>query len=502
MINLNIYFIVFILALTSIGFSNESIKISYEDTVKLELESHPSKMGIDIWLSKNHKKTWVLIGKTFKSGGTFNYKIKSNDIHYFHFYARTGENDPYKPNPKTKADEKIKVAVLENQNLQILYSNKRLLSIDYEVQDATASIEGSTFRSWLYYTQNSGLNWTYYAEDTDGVSPMSFLAKKDGLYGYKIISADMIGQKARAPGPGDQPEILVRIDTIPPQIKIISPQPEDLWETGTTRQIRWTAKDDAMERLKSVTLYYSVGTRGPWVKINDKLSSSGEHPFIIPKSDNGLIYIMATAGDKSGNRGVVEMAKPFYTRNIREEMLDPNIRRQAEAYYETATICRKNRNFEKSIKYFRLCLQLNPFHVRAWNDLGNTFIKINEIKPAFNAYEKGLQYSPSNMNLLCNLGRLYTEYKQYEEADEVLSRVVFLYPSRPEGLWLKSELLADIGHIAEARVYWNRLSNLVFSESSMGHKLKKMAKKSLQRTSTVSGSYTSTKGINFNSGLE
>jgi len=486
-----------------VGWCDENIKVSYEDTVKLNLNQHPSKMGLDIWLSKNNKKTWVLIGKTFKNGGIFTYKIKSKDIHYFHYHARSKEDDPYKPGINSKSDEKIKVAVMENQNLEILYSNKRLLSIAYQVQDATSlTYKGSTFRSWLYYTQNSGLNWNFYAEDTDKVSPISFLAKSDGLYGYKIISADIAGQKARAPGPGDAPDILVRIDTRPPRINIISPQSEELWETGTTRQIKWNAKDEAMARLKSVSLYYSIGKRGPWVKIASSLPSAGEQPFIVPKSTNGRVFLMATASDKSGNQGVTEMSQPFFTRNIREESLDIKVRQQADNYYETATICRKNRNYNKSVKYFRLCLQLNPFHVRAWNDLGNTFLKINEIRPAFDAYEAGLKYSPSNINLLCNLGKLYLEYKQFSEADEVLSRAVYLYPSRPESLWLKSELLVSQGQIDTARRYWKRLSNLVFSEASVGNRLGKLAKISLSKTSTIDNSHSTVNGLNFNSGLE
>jgi Flp pilus assembly protein TadD len=498
-----LFFLIVFVFTSSVVYGEGDIKVSYEDTVKLDLGKHVSSKGLDVWLSKNAKRTWILVGKTFKNGGVFTYKIKSKDIHHFHFHARKSENDPFKPNVNSKSHERVKVAVLESQNLQILYSNKRLLSIAYEVQDATQhTYKGSTFNSWLYYTKNSGLNWEFYAEDMDSVSPMSFLAKHDGLFGFKVISADIAGQKARAPGPGDAPDILVRIDTRPPQISIVSPQPEELWETGTTRQIKWVAKDEAMNRLKSVTLYYSVGKRGPWIKIDEALPSSGEHSFIVPKSTNGRIFLMATAADKSGNRGMMEMSKPFFTRNIREESLDKKVRKQADAYYKTATICRKNRTYDKAVKYFRLCLQLNPFHVRAWNDLGNTFLKINEIKPAFNAYEMGLKYSPSNLTLLCNVGKLYLDYKQYAEANEILSRVVYLYPSRPEGLWLKSKLLENIGKIDDARIYWKRLNNLVFPEASVGNKLKRMASISLSKTSTVDSVHQSVNGLNFNSGLE
>lgn len=496
-------FLLSLLALSSFGFGEAELKLSYEDTVKIDLNKYPSNAGADIWLSKDEGKTWFLIGKTFSKGGMFNYIIKSHDIHSFHIHPRSGDEDGFKPSQGAQIHEKIKVAKLENINPDILYSNRRTLSIAYDVMDATQkTYEGSTFQSWLYYTENSGLSWNFYAEDTDKKSPIEFVAKKDGLFGFKVISSDIAGQKAQTPGPGDPPDILVRIDTQAPVIRIVSPQPNDLWETGTTRMIKWEAKDEAMERLKSVNIFYSVGTRGNWKKLEKALPSSGEVAFSVPESSNGRIYLMASAHDKSGNHGMTEMQNPFFTRNVLAEMLDMSVREQADRYYETATICRKNRDFPKAIKYFRLCLQLNPYHVRAYNDLGNTFLKINEIKPAFQAYENGLKYSPSNYNILCNLSKLYIQYSQLEEAEHILSRVVYLYPTRPEGLWLMSEQKMKTGMIDQARLYWKRITDLVFPDASTGNRLQKISKKWLSRTMTVEHEPAVSSGILFNAGLE
>lgn len=488
-----------LLALLKISFAEE-IQVSYEDKLKLELDGVKSREGLDIWLSKDQKATWVLVGKTFQPGGTFVYHAKSKGLHLFHFHPRSGEQDKFRPNKNTKANAKIKISELESENLNISYSNNRNLKIGYEVIDDTAGIYGE-FKSWLYFTKNSGLTWNLYGADHDDKSPIEFLSGDDGLYGFKVVSSDIAGQKEIAPGPGVPPDVLVRIDTQAPKIQILSPQPFDLWESNTLRTIKWIAEDESMDRLKTVELYYSVGTYGDWKFLAKDLPSSGSYQWKIPESKNGRIFIEARAKDKSNNIGKSRRVKPFFTRNVLEELLSQETRDQANKYYETATICRKNRIYPKAVKYFRLCLQLNPYHVGAYNDLGLTFIHMNEMKEAFQAIESGLKYSPSNADLLFNLAKMYLDFRQLDLAEQVLKRMVHLYPKRPEGLWLSSELAFVSGKVELARKYWTRLIHLDFPDPSIGKKLQYEAKRQLAKTYVGRPDIANT-GLIFNFGLE
>ena len=454
------------------------MRVSYSDQLELDLTAFSSKFGCDIWLSKNSSSSWTLVGKTFKDEKSYMYKAKTKGIHAFHIHPRVGEDDDYRPTLGAGIHASILLKSLEKENTEILYSDKRTLSISYEVQDMTRG----NFESWLYYTSTSGLTWELYGADEDGKSPIPFSIDRDGLFGFKVISSDIAEQKEAAPTPGVSPDILVRIDTMAPHVNLISPQPYDLWEEGSTRTISWESRDEAMERLASVSLYYSIGQPGNWIPIGEELPSSGSVDWKIPPSKNGRLFVQARAKDRSGNIGRNKSELPFFNRNVLEELLSQDVRDRADGFYETATICRKNRQFSKAVKYFRLCLQLNPYHVRAFNDSGITLLKMGLNREAFDQFEGGLKYAPSQPQLLFNVARLYTEHQQFTEAQDLLKRLLHLYPKDSDGLWLQAEVYLKRGKVEAARELWKRIVDLEFPRDTRGPRHQLLAREKLAKT--------------------
>ena len=456
--------------------------VCYDDQLKLDLSTFKATQGCDIWLSTNGGNTWVLIGKTFKDEAEYIYKARKSGLHEFHIHCRENEQDSFKPDLKAQKHASMMLGSLEQSNPDILYSNKRALTISYDIQDMTKGMPGGNFQSWLYYTKTSGLDWTLYGVDEDGESPVSFFAQEEGLYGFKVISADIAGQKETIPGPGVVPDVLVRIDTQAPDIEVLYPQAFDLWESGSIREISWNSRDEAMDRLASVALYYSVGEEGHWQLITDQAPSSGIFEWKIPESANGKMFIQAKAADRSGNKGVSARQGPFFTRNILEEMLDPALRTKAEGYYDTATICRKNKDYSKAIKYYRIVFQLNPYHVRAYNDAGISLMHLGLVNEAFENFEMGLKYAPSNENILSNLARLYGEHGQWTEAEQILKRLIVLYPKDPSGLWLMADVRMHQGKADAARDLWERITQLDFSDDSRGPRYRVQSRQKLAET--------------------
>lgn len=452
------------------------VEVSYKDQLELDLSLFSSEKGCDIWLSKDTGKTWMLVGKTFKKEDSYIYHARTKGLHHFHIHARGDEKDDYRPKAGSDIHAAILLKALERDNPNILYSNKRTLNISYRIDDLSVDLPGSTFQSWLYVTKTSGLTWSLYGADEDGVSPVPFVAGDDGLYGFKVISSDVAGQKESSPEPGVSPDVLVRIDTVPPVVEIISPQPYDLWETGSTRQIQWQCEDEAMDRLQSVAVYYSIGKEGDWKLIEEGLPSSGGLDWKIPSSKNGRVFLQVRAKDKSGNSGSSQAQPPFFTRNVLEELLDPQVRARADGYFETATICRKNRDYPKAVKYYRMTLQLNPYHVKGFNDLGITLLKMGLTRDGFDSFEGGLKYAPSDERLLGNLARLYIEHDQWEEAEGLLTRLLGLYPRDPNALWLMAEVRMGMGQVDLARDLWTRLQHLTFPEDTRGPRYQVQAK--------------------------
>ena len=403
---LSLLFILLLCSWSSTNLTAGDVIESLDNDLELNLDSFKAKQGCDIWLSIDQGKTWSLVGKTFTAGGQYVYQSEYSGLHFFFVHSRKNKEDNFRPKPDAKPHFKILIKTLEENNAAILYTNKRSMLINYDIDDATVALPDGSFESWLYITLDSGLNWSLYGADDDGKSPILFVAANDGLFGFRVISSDIAGQKESAPEPGSAPDILVRIDTKGPEVELISPQPYDLWVEKSTRKIRWNCKDESMDRLKSVSVYYSVGAPVDWILIADNLPSSGAIPWKVPASQNGRLFIQVRAVDKSGNQGLGQTEQPFFNRNVLEELLSDEVKEQANSYYETATICRKNREYPKAIKYFRLCLQLNPYHIRAHNDIGITLLKMNLKEESFAHFETHkFVYSYSNLYIL-NAGNL------------------------------------------------------------------------------------------------
>lgn len=466
-------------------------RTSYEDEFELDLKAFRAKYGCDIWLSKDEGQSWVLIGKTFGEEEQFSYHAQQAGLHYFHIHPRDDEGGTHYPGFDAEVHAAIDLKKVERENIDILYSNRRVLSISYEVQDISHSMSDLQSDSWLYYTTSSGLGWSLYGPDEEKGSPVSFVARSDGLYGFKVVSVDVSGQKEEAPVAGTTPDVMVRIDTVAPQVELLSPQPYDLWAEGTLREIRWDVSDDAMDDVGAVSLYYALGGQGDWILLGEELPRVGQLEWRVPSSENGKVFIQVRAKDKSGNLGVSADRPPFLTRNILEEMLSKDIREKADAYYATATICRKNHDHHKALKYYGLCLQLNPYHVRAFNDTGICLLTLGLWQEAFSNFESGLKYAPSDENIMANLSRLYMDHLQFDDAERILRRLVALYPKSPDGLWLLSDLYFRLGAVEKARFVWQRLSHLDFDEQSLGLGYQFTAKQRLADTLVTAPKKTS-----------
>lgn len=474
--------------------AQENMRRSYSGEIHLDLLRHgPTVYGYDIWMTRDEGRSWVLVGKTYSDEKRYSYKAKDEGVYGFHVHPRTeARDDGYVPSGGNIPKTVVKVVFPQDTNIPLLYSNRHQLSISYVVSDLSTN---GRFRSWLYYTQDSGLSWHLYGEDEDGVSPVDFQAATDGLYGFKVVSMDPVNQIEKSPEPGTPPDVLVRIDSKPPDVWVITPQPNDLWESNTMRVIRWEATDEAIDEKDCVTLYYAIGAPDNFRLIQSRLPAAGSYVWTIPESPNGRIYLKAEAVDKSENVGTSSYMEPFFTKNVLPETLDPAVRSQADEYCMTATICRKNKDFNKAVKYFRLCLQLNPYHVVAHNDLGVTLSQMGLHKDALAHYELGLKYSPSHEALLLNLAKLYIDSHQYRVARKVLTRLIVLNPRSVEGLYFAAIEAVESGDIERARAFWTRIANLDIDKNTAIIRWVNEAKKNLARSKTVTDSFANAKQL-------
>ncbi|MBF0244302.1 MAG: hypothetical protein HQL31_03395, partial [Planctomycetes bacterium] len=242
-----------LLLLGSVHGETPTPKNSFTNDLQLDLSSFKAPQGVDIWLTLDEGRSWEMVGRTYRQGDSFTYRAVERGLHGFLYRIRSKDTDMEKPAAGSGPDELIRVDRLEEENPDILYSKSKSLDITYEIYDEGRK-DSDTFQSDLYFTLNSGLTWNYYGPDQDRRSPVSFLADREALFGFKVVSVDTAGQKEAVPEPGKRPDVLVRIDVTQPKVFIVSPQPYDLWEAGTQRIVRWIASDEAIAAQNCVSL--------------------------------------------------------------------------------------------------------------------------------------------------------------------------------------------------------------------------------------------------------
>ncbi len=177
----------------------------------------------------------------------------------------------------------------------------RQFKIAYRVDDVGPSGVSSVI---LYITQNQGVKWYRYGEDTDKVSPFHVTVPHDGIYGFTLRVRSGAGLSHDPPQPGDKAEIVVNVDQSVPVAKFL---PAYQGRENTTNKIlvRWQASDNQLTE-KPVSISYSENQDGPWINVSGWVANSGQYVWEIEETVPARIYLKMTVRDEAGNEAVVK----------------------------------------------------------------------------------------------------------------------------------------------------------------------------------------------------
>ena len=78
----------------------------------------------------------------------------------------------------------------------------------------------------------------------------------------------------------------------------------------------------------------------------------------------------------------------------------------AQDYKEGGMALFRAGQYEKALAYFKNAVQADPNDAEAYQDLGNTYVKMNDSANARDAYQKSLQINPNNTNVQSSLDNL------------------------------------------------------------------------------------------------
>jgi hypothetical protein len=187
--------------------------------------------------------------------------------------------------------------------LQIV--NDSEIVLEYEVSKVGPS-GLKTVEVWV--TRDGGASWRLFAEDPEaaqmsngGKYLRTLKLPEDGVYGISLVVKSKAGLGRPAPRPGDAPEMLVELDTLPPEGTLLPPVPDA--QKRNTLILAWTAKDRNLGATP-ITLEWAEQPTGPWQSIAVNLPNTERYSWTLPPALPSHVYLKMMVKDTAGNVGV------------------------------------------------------------------------------------------------------------------------------------------------------------------------------------------------------
>ncbi|MBN1865208.1 MAG: tetratricopeptide repeat protein [Victivallales bacterium] len=112
----------------------------------------------------------------------------------------------------------------------------------------------------------------------------------------------------------------------------------------------------------------------------------------------------------------------------------------AELYYNYAIFCSARGDTRKAFDNYLKCLDVNPGHVMALNNLGIIFFSEEQFSDAAILFEKSLRMDPGNLKRMLNLALAQYASGDHRASRKTLNRILRVNPSMDEALRLQKIL--------------------------------------------------------------
>lgn len=197
---------------------------------------------------------------------------------------------------------------------------QQLGSLDFEIAyDVTTAGTFGVTRVELWATPDNGQSWKRIAVDNDNRSPVLGTVSQEGDYGLKVVVETAGGLEAIRPRPGDQPDMRVRIDTTPPQVKLTGIE-QGTQHLASHLIVQWQT-DSSQSVNEIATLRYSSQPTGPWVVAASNLPNKGQYRWRLARHLPTQFYVRLEVEDQAGNVGADQTAVP-----VRIHLPNPTVR--------------------------------------------------------------------------------------------------------------------------------------------------------------------------------
>jgi hypothetical protein len=107
---------------------------------------------------------------------------------------------------------------------------------------------------------------------------------------------------------GDTPDFV--LDTIAPQVQLLTPNGGENWYIGDTQDILWEASDTNL-LPEGITLLYSLNGAANFTYLAEALANSGSYAWLLPSSQSNNAKVQVQAMDSFGNMTQVSSLSSF-----------------------------------------------------------------------------------------------------------------------------------------------------------------------------------------------
>ena len=350
----------------------------------------------------------------------------------------------------------------------------RVFDIDYSVNTEALPLESVQ----LWYTLDRGQSWHLYGYDDDRVSPMSFNAPNEGLYGFVVVATNPTGPSSSPPTRSMRPHLWVFVDFTPPIVQIHRPTVTEVAGVRVV-QLRWTAVDGNLG-ARPVELRYRRLPETEWHEVApDMMANTGRFDWRIPAAVSGPVVFQVIVTDKGLHRSVGETAPVEVpgqsSRDDRpsdEGLVPPGKLRQgvsestsakaaADRLFQEALADMARGNARAGIARLREVVSLDPSRVDAFTQMGRMLYGEKDFESALGSFELALGLEPTLREALRGAAMVDRRFKRHASAEARLQKIIRGDPNDAQTYLDLGDVSVFRGDVLKAREYYTMAATVL-----------------------------------------
>jgi len=142
----------------------------------------------------------------------------------------------------------------------------------------------------------------------------------------------------------------------------------------------------------------------------------------------------------------------------RSQQLNPDC---PQAFFNCGLCYAQKQDYHRAIELYKKAIQLQRGYTKAWINLGNAYRKISANSPeALDAFEEALKLEPNNFDIHLDLGRVYVDQCNFEQAEYHFKKALGLRPQHVHAILDYANMLNIVNRTEEAIEEYQKILKL------------------------------------------